>query len=102
MRKKLAIAAALINSPKIIFLDEALNGIDVESAFHIKNVLVDFVQSGGSVVLSTHVLEVIEKVCDRYIILKSGKVIADLKAQNFEREEHMDLERHVLNLLKKS
>ena len=100
MRKKLAIAAALINSPQIIFLDEALNGIDVESAFHIKNLLAEFVKQGGTVILSTHVLEVIEKICDRYVILKAGQIIADLNAHEFDKTDNGDLEQHVLELLR--
>lgn len=100
MRKKLAIAAALIHSPEIVFLDEALNGIDVESAFYIKNLLIDYVKNGGTVVLSTHVLEVIEKMCDRYIIIKNGKIIADLHAQAFAMTKQANLEQHVLALLR--
>ena len=75
MKKKLAIAAAMIGSPQILFLDEALNGVDFESAFRIKKTLKDFVINGGVVILSTHVLEVIEKICDRYLVLKQGKII---------------------------
>lgn len=100
MRKKLAIAAALINFPKIVFLDEALNGIDVESTFQIKRLLKDFVKNGGTVILSTHVLEVIEKICDRYIVLKSGRIIADVNAHDFDKTGHADLEQHVLALLR--
>lgn len=76
MRKKLAIAAAMLGNPKIIFLDEALNGIDVESAFHIKKVMGDFVANGRTVILSTHVLQVIEKICNRYLVLKQGQIVA--------------------------
>ncbi len=46
---------------------------------HIKKMLTDYVADGGTVILSTHVVEVIEKICDRYIVLKNGKIIADLK-----------------------
>ncbi len=98
MRKKLAIAAALIHSPKIVFLDEALNGIDVESAFYIKNLLIEYVKNGGTVVLSTHVLEVIEKMCDRYVVLKSGRIVADVNAHEI-KSVHVNLEHHVLSLL---
>lgn len=100
MRKKLAIAAALINTPRLVFLDEALNGIDLESTFQIKKLLADFVSHGGTVILSTHVLEVIEKICDRYIILKSGAIISDVNAHDFEGIGHMDLEQHVMDLLR--
>jgi ABC-2 type transport system ATP-binding protein len=100
MRKKLAIAGGMINSPQIVFLDEALNGVDVESAFHIKNYLAEYVQSGGTVILSTHALEVIEKLCNRYIILKRGKIIADLDEQSLEDlDENEPLESLIMRLL---
>jgi hypothetical protein len=59
--------------------------------------LSDFVKDGGAIILSTHVLEVIEKICDRYILLKSDTVRADLQASKFE---NVDLEQHVLELLR--
>lgn len=103
MRKKLAIAAALMGAPKIIFLDEAINGIDVKSAFQIKRVLKDFVADGRTIILSTHVLEVIEKICDRYLVLKNGKIIADLQADAFKEADivgnGLDLEKYVIQLL---
>ena len=78
MRKKLAIAAAFIGSPEILFLDEALNGIDFEGAFHIKEKLKEFVDQGGAVILSSHVLETVEKLCSRNLIIKDGELLADI------------------------
>lgn len=100
MRKKLAIAAAMIGSPQILFLDEALNGVDFESAFRIKNALKEFVARGGTVILSTHVLEVIEKICQRYVVLKAGKIIADLAAERFKNESEYHLEDYIVTLLR--
>ena len=103
MRKKLAIGAALINDPQIIFLDEALNGIDIEAAFQIKQFLKEFVSKGGTVILSSHVLEVIEKICDRYIVLKGGKILADLASTDCKSTDPAkiddDLEKHIIHLL---
>jgi len=99
MKKKLAIATALIGSPQIVFLDEALNGVDFESAFQIKNALKEFVAKGGTVILSTHVLEVIEKICDRYIVLKNGKIISDLKAKDFQNISHQNFEKYIIEKL---
>ncbi len=100
MRKKLAIAAAGLGSPQILFLDEALNGVDVESVYSIKAWLAQFVKEGGTVILSTHVLEVIEKICDRYIVMKNGVISADILARDFSQQSQADLEQHVLELLK--
>ena len=100
MRKKLAIAAGMINAPQIVFLDEALNGVDVESAFHIKNLLSDYVKNGGIVILSTHILEIIEKLCDRYVVIKEGRIAADLDEQKLRNENSlMPLESHILRIL---
>jgi ABC-2 type transport system ATP-binding protein len=103
MRKKLAIAAAMAGRPRILFLDEALNGIDIESTYRIKRWLRDFVAAGGAIILSTHTLEVVEKLCDRYLLLKEGRVIADLKADEVTGQrgvgEGGSLERHVIQLL---
>jgi len=102
MRKKLAIAAALIGLPKIIFLDEALNGIDFESVFQIKSVLKTFVKNGSTVILSTHVLEVVEKLCDRFVILNDGKIVSDMTTEELNKEAVLDLESHLLNLMNKA
>ncbi|MCG8607496.1 ABC transporter ATP-binding protein [bacterium] len=102
MRKKLAIAAALLGAPQIVFLDEALNGIDVESTFRIKQVLKNLVSAGSSVILSTHALELIEKICDRYLVMKQGKIIADLSADELKasgEKREVDLEEYVIQLL---
>jgi len=103
MRKKLGIAAAMVGKPRILFLDEALNGIDIEGSYRIKHALRDFVADGGAVILSTHTMEVVEKLSDRYLLLKKGRIIADLKAGDVEGQrgdaEAGSLERYVIQML---
>ncbi len=101
MQKKLALAAALLGLPRLLFLDEALNGIDIESAFRIKAVLQRYVRNGGTVLLSTHAIEVVEKLCDRYVILQSGKVVGDIDAGQY-RQQQGDLESYIIGLLEKT
>ncbi len=105
MRKKLSIAAALLGSPKILFLDEALNGVDFESVFHIKAILKEYVEQGGTVFLSTHILEVVEKLCNRNLILKDGQLIADLNgdelAELSSNNKGLDLETYLIRMLDK-
>jgi ABC-2 type transport system ATP-binding protein len=77
MRRKIALAAALLGDPKVIVLDEALNGLDPPSAARIKSVLRERVDDGATVLLSTHVIDTVERVADRVIMLAHGRVVAD-------------------------
>lgn len=80
MRRKLALAAALLAEPKVIVLDEALNGLDPPSAARIKQVLRERVDAGATVLLSTHVVDTVERVADRVVMLAHGNVVADERA----------------------
>lgn len=77
MRRRTALAAATLGAPKVLVLDEALNGLDPPSAARTKAWLRGWVDQGGTVVLSTHVLEVVQRVTDRVVMLARGRVIAD-------------------------
>ncbi|MEQ1565478.1 MAG: ABC transporter ATP-binding protein [Myxococcota bacterium] len=77
MRRRTALGAALLAAPKVLVLDEALNGLDPPSAARIKKILRDHVDGGGTVLLSTHVVETVEKVADRVILLANGRVVSD-------------------------
>ena len=103
MHKKLAIAAALLGDPKLIFLDEALNGIDFESIFQIKKLLTDLVAEGKTIILSTHVMEVIEKICGRYLVLREGGIIADIDPDKLKETDAFkrdpDIEKYIIQLL---
>lgn len=74
MRQKIMIMGVLIHSPKIWLLDEPLTGLDPESALVLKNLMKDHARAGNTVLFSTHVLEVAEKLCDEIIIINEGKL----------------------------
>ncbi|KXA99481.1 3-dehydroquinate dehydratase [candidate division MSBL1 archaeon SCGC-AAA259M10] len=76
MRQKVSIIATLIHNPKVLILDECMNGLDPKSVRVLKEFLNSFSKKGGTVVYSTHVLEVAEKMCDRVAILRKGNVEA--------------------------
>lgn len=76
MRKKIALCSALLHRPPVLILDEPLSGLDPQSARRIKDVLRALADRGTTVFLSTHVLEIAERVCDRVAILDKGKLIA--------------------------
>ena len=76
MRQKVALAGALIHDPKLIILDEPLTGLDAGSARQVKNVLVERVRQGATVILTTHILEVAERMADRIGVIAGGGLIA--------------------------
>jgi ABC-2 type transport system ATP-binding protein len=82
MRRKVALAAALLGSPSVIVLDEALNGLDPPSAARVKALLRDRVDRGATVLLSTHVVETVEAVADRVVLLAGGRVIGDVRTSD--------------------
>lgn len=75
MRQKMMVIAALIHEPDVWILDEPLIGLDPESAHQLKEMMKGHAKKGHAVLFSTHVLEVAEKLCDRVIIIKEGKII---------------------------
>ena len=77
MRRKTALAAAMLGEPSVLVLDEALNGLDPPSAARVKVALRAHVDQGGTVLLSTHVVETVQVVADRVIMLARGRVAAD-------------------------
>lgn len=76
MRRKLVIAAGIIHSPQILFLDEPTTGIDIESARQIRELIVELKNQGTTVFITTHYIEDAERICDRIAFIVSGKIIA--------------------------
>jgi ABC-2 type transport system ATP-binding protein len=77
MRKKIALAAALLHGPRILFLDEPFEAIDPVSARIIREVLERFTDGGGTVIFSSHVMELVERLCDRVGIMHEGRLVAE-------------------------
>ena len=76
MRQKTVLAGALIHDPKLLILDEPLTGLDAAAARDVKNLLADRVARGASIVLTTHILEVAERLADRIGIIADGRLLA--------------------------
>ena len=76
MRKKVALAAALLHNPPVLFLDEPFEAVDPVSARTIRDVLQAYTGRGGTVVLSSHVMELVERLCDDVAVLVGGRVVA--------------------------
>ncbi|GAA3760522.1 ABC-2 type transport system ATP-binding protein [Spinactinospora alkalitolerans] len=76
MRKKVGLASALLHNPAVLFLDEPFEGVDPVSAGTIRRVLERYTRSGSTVIFSSHVMELVEQLCDRVAILNRGRVVA--------------------------
>lgn len=77
MRQRLCIAQALLTKPKLLILDEPVNGLDPEGIMWIRVLLKKFADDGGTVLLSSHLLSEIEKIADHIIMICKGKILAD-------------------------
>jgi ABC-2 type transport system ATP-binding protein len=77
MKQKLALAGALIHEQQLLILDEPLTGLDAAAARQVKDLLLEHVRGGGTVVLTTHILEVAERLAQRIGIIEHGRLIAE-------------------------
>jgi len=82
MRKRVAMAAALIHRPKLFLMDEPFEGVDAVGARLMKDILIEQVRHGATIFLTSHVLEVVERLCDRAGIIQQGKLIAEGRMQD--------------------
>lgn len=76
MTKKIALAAALIHAPRLLVLDEPFESVDPVSAANIRDILADYVKSGGTVIVSSHVMDLVQRMCDHVAIIAAGRVLA--------------------------
>ncbi len=76
MQKKLAMAAAVIHGPKVLFLDEPFEGVDAIAAGTLKSMLQGMIASGATIFLTSHVLEIVERLCSHVAIIHKGKLVA--------------------------
>jgi ABC-2 type transport system ATP-binding protein len=77
MRQKVLIAAALLHDPDLLLFDEPLSGLDVTTALMFRQLVAQLARNGKTIIYSSHVLEVVEKVCTRVMVLYRGRVVAD-------------------------
>ena len=77
MQKKLALAAAVIHGPKVLFLDEPFEGVDAVASGMLKSMLTGMINRGATIFLTTHVLEIVERLCSHVAIISQGKLVAN-------------------------
>ena len=75
MRKRVAMAASLIHHPELFLMDEPFEGVDAVGARLMKDILIDQVKRGATIFLTSHVLEVVERLCDRVAIIDKGRIV---------------------------
>lgn len=102
MRQKVALAGALVHDPRLIILDEPLTGLDAGSARLVKDVLLSRVERGCSVIMTTHILEVAERMAERIGVIARGRLIAEGTLEELRKEAgktSSSLEEIFLNLV---
>ena len=101
MRKKLSFVAAVLHRPAVLLLDEALEGLDAASALAAKLELRESATNGAAVVFASHVVETVERLCDRVVVLHLGRVVRTLARAAWGGPEHRPspLEREFLSII---
>jgi ABC-2 type transport system ATP-binding protein len=88
MRKKLALAAALLPAPRLLFLDEPFEGIDAVASRQIKDLLHTFVARGGTVFLTSHILEIVERLSTHIGVIAEGRIVAEGRIEDVRAGAH--------------
>jgi ABC-2 type transport system ATP-binding protein len=86
MKKKVALASAVIHNPRVMFLDEPFNGIDPISVRAIRGVMRQLVENGATIFISSHVMEVIERLCTRVAIINKGRIVGEGSLQELRAQ----------------
>lgn len=84
-KQKVALATAFVHEPTVLILDEPLNGLDVEAARALRELMAGVAERGGAILYSSHILDVVERVCHRAIILHGGRIVADAPTKELVR-----------------
>ena len=98
MKQKITIMAALIHEPKIWILDEPLTGLDPQSIFQVKQCMIEHAKKGNIVFFSSHIIDVVEKLCDKIAIIKKGHILCCRNTADVEKEAG-SLERYYLDMI---
>ncbi|NCU32050.1 MAG: ABC transporter ATP-binding protein [Candidatus Moranbacteria bacterium] len=90
MKQKLVIISALIHKPKVLLLDEPFVGLDPKASFQLKEIFRNMCSKGTAIFFSTHVLEVVEKLCNKVAIIKQGKIVAQGNTQEIIMDRSLE------------
>lgn len=90
MKQKLVVISALIHQPKLLILDEPFVGLDPKAAHTLKEIMKEICDEGSSIFFSSHVLEVVEKLCHKVAIIKEGKIVASGKVEEVKGDSSLE------------
>ena len=98
MKQKITIMSALVHNPKLWILDEPLTGLDPESIFQVKEAMKAHAQAGNIVFFSSHIIDVVERICDRIAIIKKGHILCERSVKELE-EQGIQLENYYMSMI---
>lgn len=98
MKQKICVIGALIHNPKLWILDEPLTGLDPQSSYMLKEQMKEHCKKGNTVFFSSHILEVVEKICDRVAIIDKGRIVAVGTIEQLKSRGDNSLEKYFLEL----
>ena len=101
MKQKITIMAALVHNPALWILDEPLTGLDPASIKEVKECMKEHAEAGNIVFFSSHIIDVVEKICDRIAIIKKGQLRAIISMKELE-EQGIDLEQYYIDIINNS
>ena len=99
MKQKVVIISSLIHNPDILFLDEPLSGLDANSVMIIKEILLSLKEDGKTIFYSSHIMEVVEKISDRIVLLNDGSIVADGNFEDLKESVHEESLAQIFNQL---
>lgn len=99
MKQKVIIISSLIHNPDILFLDEPLSGLDANSVMIIKEILLSLKEEGKTIFYSSHIMEIVEKISDRIILLNDGSIVADGSFDDLKESVHQKSLEQIFNQL---
>lgn len=99
MKQKVVIISSLIHNPDILFLDEPLSGLDANSVMIIKEIMISLKEEGKTIFYSSHIMEVVEKISDRIVLLNNGEIVADGNFNDLKERVHEESLEQIFNQL---
>ena len=99
MKQKVVIISSLIHNPDILFLDEPLSGLDANSVMVLKEIMLSLKEEGKTIFYSSHIMEVVEKISDRIVLLNDGNIVADGNFEDLKERVHEESLAQIFNQL---